>query len=41
MGIEALSRGAAQVVFVERAAPALKVLRGNLEKLGLRRRISH
>ncbi len=36
VGIEAASRGAARVVLVERAAPALKVLRGNLEKLGLR-----
>ncbi|HEY2467076.1 MAG TPA: 16S rRNA (guanine(966)-N(2))-methyltransferase RsmD [Terracidiphilus sp.] len=36
VGIEAASRGAAEVVLVERAAPALKVLRGNLEKLGLR-----
>src|ERR1700761_4194912 len=36
VGIEAASRGAAQVVTVERAAPALNVLRGNLEKLGLR-----
>ena len=36
VGIEALSRGAAQVVFVERAAPALKVLRANLEQLGLK-----
>lgn len=36
VGIEAVSRGAAQVVLVERAEPALKVLRGNLEKLGLR-----
>jgi 16S rRNA (guanine(966)-N(2))-methyltransferase RsmD len=36
VGIEAASRGAASVVLVERAAPALKVLRGNLEKLGLR-----
>ena len=35
VGIEALSRGAAEVVFVERAAPALKVLRGNLDGLGL------
>jgi len=34
-GIEAASRGAASVVLVERAVPALKVLRGNLEKLGL------
>jgi len=36
VGIEALSRGAEQAVFVERAPEALKVLRGNLEKLGIR-----
>jgi 16S rRNA (guanine966-N2)-methyltransferase len=36
VGIEAASRGAATVVMVERAEPALKVLRLNLEKLGLR-----
>jgi 16S rRNA (guanine(966)-N(2))-methyltransferase RsmD len=35
VGIEALSRGAARVEFVEKAPPALKVLRGNLQKLGL------
>jgi 16S rRNA (guanine(966)-N(2))-methyltransferase RsmD len=35
VGLEALSRGAAQVEFVERAAAALKVLRGNLERLGV------
>jgi 16S rRNA (guanine966-N2)-methyltransferase len=35
VGMEALSRGAAQVEFVERAPAALKVLRGNLEKLGI------
>jgi 16S rRNA (guanine966-N2)-methyltransferase len=35
VGIEALSRGAQSVVMVERAAPALKILRVNLEKLGL------
>ena len=35
VGIEALSRGAAGVVFVERAAGAVKVLRGNLGRLGL------
>jgi 16S rRNA (guanine966-N2)-methyltransferase len=35
VGIEALSRGAARVVFVERAPAALAVLRGNLAKLGL------
>jgi 16S rRNA (guanine(966)-N(2))-methyltransferase RsmD len=36
VGIEALSRGAAQVTFVEREPTALKVTRGNLEKLGVR-----
>ena len=36
VGIEAASRGASSVVLVERAAPALKVLRANLEHLGLR-----
>jgi 16S rRNA (guanine966-N2)-methyltransferase len=36
VGIEAASRGAKTVVLVERAEPALKVLRANLEKLGLR-----
>src|SRR4051812_50211044 len=35
VGIEAMSRGAAEVVFVERAAPALKVLKANLAGLGL------
>jgi 16S rRNA (guanine(966)-N(2))-methyltransferase RsmD len=35
VGIEALSRGAARAVFVERAAVALKVLRANLARLGL------
>jgi 16S rRNA (guanine(966)-N(2))-methyltransferase RsmD len=35
VGIEALSRGAARVEFVELAPKALKVLRGNLERLGL------
>ena len=34
--MEALSRGAASVDFVEKAPAALKVLRGNLERLGLR-----
>ena len=33
VGIEAVSRGAENVVLVERAVPSLKVLRGNLEKL--------
>lgn len=36
VGIEALSRGAARTVFVERAAPALKILRANLAHLGLK-----
>jgi 16S rRNA (guanine966-N2)-methyltransferase len=35
VGIEALSRGAARVVFVERAPAAIRVLRANLEGLGL------
>lgn len=36
VGMEALSRGAASVDFVEKAPAALKVLRGNLERLGLK-----
>src|SRR5579863_546991 len=35
VGIEALSRGAASVDFVERAPAAIAVLRGNLAGLGL------
>jgi 16S rRNA (guanine966-N2)-methyltransferase len=35
VGLEALSRGAASVVFVERAPAALKVLDGNLARLGI------
>jgi 16S rRNA (guanine(966)-N(2))-methyltransferase RsmD len=35
VGMEALSRGAAGVEFVEKAPAALKVLRGNLERLGV------
>ena len=35
VGIEALSRGAASTVFVERAPAALKELRGNLASLGV------
>src|SRR5208283_1288670 len=35
VGIEGLSRGAAHVTFVERAPAALRVLRGNLERLGI------
>lgn len=33
LGLECLSRGADRVVFVERAAPALKALRANLDTL--------
>lgn len=36
VGLEALSRGAGHVVFVERAPTALKVLRANLERLGVK-----
>lgn len=36
VGIEALSRGASHVTFVERAAPALKVLGANLAGLGIK-----
>ncbi len=35
VGIEALSRGAVRVAFVEKAPPALKMLRANLAKLEL------
>jgi 16S rRNA (guanine966-N2)-methyltransferase len=35
VGLEALSRGAQSVVFVERAPAALKVLRANLSRLGV------
>lgn len=35
VGMEALSRGARSVTFVERAPAALAVLRGNLTKLGI------
>jgi 16S rRNA (guanine966-N2)-methyltransferase len=34
LGLEALSRGAARVTFVERGAPALRALRENVERLG-------
>ncbi len=37
VGIEALSRGALQVTFVERTPAALKVLRANLERLKIAR----
>jgi 16S rRNA (guanine966-N2)-methyltransferase len=36
VGIEAISRGASQSIFVEQAAPALKAIRGNLSSLGIR-----
>jgi len=39
VGVEAMSRGAARVVCVERAAPALKVLRANLARLGIEKGI--
>jgi 16S rRNA (guanine966-N2)-methyltransferase len=35
LGIEALSRGAAHAVFVERQAAAVRVLRSNLAELGI------
>jgi 16S rRNA (guanine(966)-N(2))-methyltransferase RsmD len=35
VGLEAVSRGAARVEFVEKAPAALRVLRGNLERLSL------
>lgn len=36
VGIEAISRGANQVIFVEKAQPALRVIRANLVSLGIR-----
>jgi 16S rRNA (guanine966-N2)-methyltransferase len=36
IGIEALSRGTAEVVFIENHPPAVKLIRRNLESLGLR-----
>jgi 16S rRNA (guanine966-N2)-methyltransferase len=35
LGIEALSRGAAAAVFVDRAQPAISAIRANLEALGI------
>jgi 16S rRNA (guanine966-N2)-methyltransferase len=35
VGIEALSRGASHVTFVEKARPALTALRANLDRLGI------
>jgi len=40
LGIEALSRGAGHVTFVERASASLRVLDANLELLGARRRVT-
>jgi 16S rRNA (guanine966-N2)-methyltransferase len=37
LGIEALSRGALDAVFVEKAAPAAALIRSNLEALGAQR----
>ena len=39
VGIEALSRGAERVTFVESGVSAVAVLRKNLESLGIRRRV--
>src|SRR5271163_1001402 len=36
VGIEALSRGAREAVFVENAEPALKAIRANLAALGIK-----
>jgi 16S rRNA (guanine(966)-N(2))-methyltransferase RsmD len=36
VGIEALSRGAREAIFVEQAEPALKAIRANLSALGIR-----
>jgi len=36
VGIEALSRGAAEVVFIEKHSPAVALIRKNLESLGVR-----
>jgi 16S rRNA (guanine966-N2)-methyltransferase len=38
LGLEALSRGAANCLFVEQDAAALKAIRGNIETLGARGR---
>lgn len=36
VGVEALSRGAGEAIFVERAEPALRAIRGNLSSLQIR-----
>lgn len=38
IGIEALSRGSKEVVFIENHAPAAELIRRNLESLGVRKR---
>ncbi len=38
VGIEALSRGAAKAIFIEKSRPAAEVIQANLESLGLRSR---
>ena len=40
VGIEALSRGAAEVVFIENHPPAVALIRKNLESLGVRSGVS-
>jgi 16S rRNA (guanine966-N2)-methyltransferase len=40
LGLEALSRGARHVRFVERGAPALAALRANVDALGVRGRVT-
>jgi 16S rRNA (guanine966-N2)-methyltransferase len=40
VGIEALSRGAAQAIFVEKAEPALRAIRTNLAALGIQENYS-
>lgn len=39
LGIEALSRGAAEVVFCDESAKSLKLVRTNLERCGLKARV--
>lgn len=39
LGIEALSRGALKVVFVEKNRDACKIIRENLEKIGLKQEV--
>ena len=39
LGIEALSRGAAEVVFCDESSKSLKIVRANLERCGLKGRV--